>query len=110
LYGPTSKKLKNASPHSCGRSTEAKQAADRYTAADCGFTAAIGGRQYEARGITRRGNQLKDTVKGIVTEKGKQRIHPDTVDFYSARSRALLVKGLCDRMHRRLKMGSYFES
>ncbi|MGD9368979.1 MAG: toprim domain-containing protein, partial [Desulfobacteraceae bacterium] len=75
---------------------KAKQAAERYTPTDYGFSATIGGRHYEARGITRRGNQLKATVKGIVTEKGKQRIHPDTVDFYSARSRAFLVKGLCD--------------
>jgi len=75
---------------------KAKQAAERYTPTDYGFTATIGGRHYEARGITRRGNQLKATIKGIATDGGKQRIHPDTVDFYSARSRAFLVKGLCD--------------
>jgi DNA primase catalytic core len=75
---------------------KAKQAAERYTATDYGFSAVIGGRHYEARGITRRGNQLKATVKGIVPDQGKQRMHVDTVDFYSARSRAFLVKGLCD--------------
>ena len=75
---------------------EAKQAADRYTVTDYGFSCVIDGRSYEARGITRRGNKLKATVKGIATGQGKQRIHPDTVDFYSARSRAFLVKGLCD--------------
>jgi DNA primase catalytic core len=75
---------------------QARKAADRYTTTDYGFTATIGGRQYEARGITRRQNKLKATVKGIAVDCGKQRIHPDTVDFYSARSRAFLVKGLCD--------------
>jgi DNA primase len=79
-----------------GPQGQTKQTGGRYTATDYGFSAVIGGRHYEARGITRRGNQLKATVKGIVTDGGKQRIHPDTVDFYSARSRAFLVKGLCD--------------
>ncbi len=75
---------------------QAKQAADRYSVTDYGFTAIIGGRHYEARGITRRETKLKSTIKGIVSESGKQRFHVDTVDFYSARSRAWLAKGLCD--------------
>ncbi|MFZ1984382.1 MAG: CHC2 zinc finger domain-containing protein [Desulfatitalea sp.] len=74
----------------------AKQNAERCTATDFGFSAVIDGRVYEARGITRRENKLKATIKGIVADKGQPRLHVDTVDFYSARSRAFLVKGLCD--------------
>jgi DNA primase catalytic core len=73
-----------------------KEKNDHYTVADFGFTATIDGRHYEARGITKRDTKLKATIKGIVEDKGKQRFHVDTVDFYSARSRAWLVKGLCD--------------
>ncbi|CAB1060334.1 hypothetical protein D1BOALGB6SA_5100, partial [Olavius sp. associated proteobacterium Delta 1] len=32
----------------------------------------------------------------MVQEKSKRRLHVDTVDFYSARSRTYLIKGLCD--------------
>jgi DNA primase catalytic core len=73
-----------------------KEKPDRYTATDYGFTAIVNGRHYEARGITRRETKLKSTIKGIVSQSGKQRFHVDTVDFYSARSRAWLAKGLCD--------------
>ncbi len=73
-----------------------KEKKDRYTATDFGFTAVIDGRHYEARGITRRDTKLKATIKGMVTDKGKDRFHVDTVDFYSARSRGFLLKGLCD--------------
>jgi DNA primase len=69
---------------------------DRYTVTDFGFTAVIDGRRYEVRGITRRDTKLKATIKGIVADKGKPRFFVDTVDFYSARSRAFLLKGLCD--------------
>jgi hypothetical protein len=48
------------------------------------------------RGIAKGDSKLKATVKGIGEESGKKRFHVDTVDFYSARSRAFLVKGLCD--------------
>jgi DNA primase catalytic core len=74
----------------------AKQKTERFTSTDFGFAAIIDGRAYEARGITRRENKLKATIKGIATDNGKPRLHVDTVDFYSARSRAFLVKGLCD--------------
>jgi DNA primase len=71
-------------------------AADGFTTTDYGFTGIIGGRRYEVRGITRADTKLKATVKGIGSDAGKKRFHVDTVDFYSARSRAFLVKGLAD--------------
>jgi len=49
-------------------------------------------RHYEARGISKTGNKLKATVKGICNK----RFHVDTVDFYSARSRSYLVRGLAE--------------
>lgn len=76
--------------------TAVKEKRDRYTATDYGFTAVIDDRHYEVRGITRRETRLKATIKGMVTDKGKDRFHVDTVDFYSARSRAFLLRGLCD--------------
>ena len=48
------------------------------------------------RGITQNETKLKATVKGIKEEKSKKLLHVDTVDFYSARSRLLLIKGLSD--------------
>jgi len=73
-----------------------KEKGNHYTATDYGFAANISGRRYEVRGIFRRENKLKATIKGITGNGGKQRFHVDTVDFYSARSRAWLIKGLCD--------------
>ncbi len=49
-------------------------------------------RLYEVRGVSKNGNKLKATVKGIC----KKRFHVDTVDFYSARSRSYLVRGLAE--------------
>ena len=49
-------------------------------------------RFYEVRGISKTGNKLKATVKGICNK----RFHVDTVDFYSARSRSYLVRGLAE--------------
>ena len=66
------------------------------TLTSTGFTATISGRRYEARGIAKADNKLKATIKGIGEDSGKKRFHVDTVDFYSARSRAFLAKGLCD--------------
>jgi len=63
---------------------------------DYGFIMTIAGRKYEVRGILRNHSKLKATVKGIVNDKSKRRLHVDTVDFYSARSRVYLIKGLCD--------------
>ncbi|MCP4551340.1 MAG: toprim domain-containing protein, partial [Bacteroidetes bacterium] len=59
---------------------------------DYGFIMNIEDRKYELRGISKKNNKLKATVKGI---KDKN-MHVDTVDFYSARSRAYLIKGLCN--------------
>jgi len=73
-----------------------KEKSAHYTPTDYGFSAVINDRTYEARGITRRETKLKATIKGIATDNGKPRLHVDTVDFYSARSRAWLVKGLCE--------------
>ena len=74
-------------------STEEK---DTITKTDFGFVLTTDGRTYEVRGLCRRDNKLKATVKGIRQDGAKKRLHIDTVDFYSARSRAYLVKGLCD--------------
>jgi DNA primase len=71
-------------------------AADSYTTTEFGFTLSLGGRKYEVRGISRGDNKLKATIKGIGDDAGKKRFHVDTVDFYSARSRAFLTKGLSD--------------
>ena len=49
-------------------------------------------RHYEARGISKTGNKLKATVKGIESK----RFHVDTVDFYSARSRSYLVRSMAE--------------
>lgn len=49
-------------------------------------------RFYEVRGISKTGNKLKATVKGVCSK----RFHVDTVDFYSARSRSYLVRGLAE--------------
>lgn len=57
-----------------------------------GLTCTIEKRHYEARGISKTGNKLKATVKGICDK----RFHVDTVDFYSARSRSYLVRGLAE--------------
>ena len=74
----------------------AATAADSFTPTDYGFIAVIGGHRYEVRGIARGESKLKATVKGVGCDGGKKRFHVDTVDFYSARSRAYLIKGLCD--------------
>ncbi len=60
---------------------------------DFGFTMTVAQRRYEVRGISKKGGKLKATVKGI---DPKKRMHVDTVDFYSARSRTFLLKGLVD--------------
>lgn len=78
------------------KTEEPAAASDSFTPTDYGFTASIGGRRYEIRGIAKGDNKLKATVKGIGEEGGKKRFHVDTVDFYSARSRAFLIKGLCE--------------
>jgi DNA primase catalytic core len=92
--------LRQADPEKAKGAVEEKNAepaaADSFTPTDSGFTATIGGRRYEVRGIAKGESKLKATVKGIGCESGKKRFHVDTVDFYSARSRAFLVKGLCD--------------
>jgi DNA primase catalytic core len=63
---------------------------------DYGFTMTTDGRKYEVRGILKNDSKLKATVKGIVQQKSNRRLHVDTVDFYSARSRTYLIKGLSD--------------
>jgi DNA primase catalytic core len=91
--------LRRADPEKAKAAVEEKNEeaeAESFTPTDYGFTAAIRGRRYEVRGIAKGESKLKATVKGIGEEGGKKRFHVDTVDFYSARSRAFLVKGLCD--------------
>lgn len=70
--------------------------ANEYKAIENGFSLAVVDRHYEVRGISRKQNKLKATVKGVKEDKGKKRFHVDTVDFYSARSRAFLCRGLAD--------------
>jgi hypothetical protein len=69
---------------------------------DGGFVMHAADCRYEVRGIVKRGTKLKATVKGVVGKKGAaRRMHVDTVDFYSARSRAYLVKAVrCVRERR----------
>jgi DNA primase catalytic core len=69
---------------------------NNYSATGFGFTVSLNGRKFEVRGISRADTKLKATVKGISEGKAGRRFHVDTVDFYSARSRAYLVKGLSD--------------
>ena len=73
-----------------------KKEKESYVATEYGFSVTINDRKYEIRGITKGDTKLKATVKGIKKEKSKNRLHIDTVDFYSARSRAFLIKGLSD--------------
>ena len=69
---------------------------ERVVKTEYGFTMTIKGRKYEVRGLSKNNSKLKATVKGILYDKSKKRLHVDTVDFYSARSRNFLIKGLCD--------------
>lgn len=85
--------LNQANPGSCPIVKEEK---DKAVKTEYGFIMTAGKRMYEVRGLVKRDNKLKATVKGIGQEGSKKRMHVDTVDFYSARSRAYLVKGLCD--------------
>ena len=64
----------------------------KVTKTDYGFIMDIETRRYELRGISKKNSKLKVTVKGI---KDKN-MHVDTVDFYSARSRVYLIRGLCN--------------
>jgi DNA primase catalytic core len=58
------------------------------------ITYTIEKRHYEVRAIAKTDAKLRGTVKGI--DRTKNRFHVDTVDFYSARSRSYLVKGLAE--------------
>ena len=69
---------------------------EEYTPLEGGFALTRNKRRYEVRAVNKNGQKLKATVKGIWQEKSKKRFHVDTVDFYSARSRAYLVQGLAD--------------
>lgn len=66
------------------------------TSIENGFVFSANNRKYEVRGLVKRDTKLKATVKGIKQAGSKKRFHVDTVDFYSARSRTYLIKGLCD--------------
>ena len=56
-----------------------------------GFAAVLGMRRYEVRGLDKSRLRLKATVR---VEHGG-RLHVDTIDFYSARSRRHLCRDLC---------------
>jgi len=73
-----------------------KEEKEQIIKTEYGFTMTADGRKYEVRGLSKNNSKLKATVKGILYDKTKKRLHVDTVDFYSARSRNFLVKGLCD--------------
>lgn len=72
------------------------ESTNEYTVTDFGFITTINNHQYEVRGISKQGNKLKAAVKGITGKGIKKRIHADTIDFYSARSRNFYVSGLAD--------------
>ncbi|MCP5004893.1 MAG: toprim domain-containing protein, partial [Planctomycetes bacterium] len=74
----------------------AKGKKDSFIKTDQGFTITYDNREYNIIGISRADTKLKATIKGIKTHKGKRRFHVDTVDFYSSRSRKLLIGGLVD--------------
>ena len=69
---------------------------EKITATPDGFCYRKERRHYEVKAIDKSGPKLKATVKGISSEGGGKRFHVDTVDFYSARSRAFLTRGLAD--------------
>ncbi len=73
-----------------------KEKKEQVIKTDYGFTMTTDGRRYEVRGLSKHNGKLKATVKGMLYDKSKKRLHVDTVDFYSARSRNFLIKGLCD--------------
>jgi len=73
-----------------------KPAQEKITATLDGFLYRKDNRHYEVKAIDKNGPKLKATVKGISTEGGGKRFHVDTVDFYSARSRAFLIRGLSE--------------
>ena len=73
-----------------------KPAQEKITATLDGFLYRKDSRHYEVKAIAKNGPKLKATVKGISTEGGGKRFHVDTIDFYSARSRAFLVRGLSE--------------
>src|SRR6056297_1104392 len=61
-----------------------------------GFVLTRDGRTYEVRGLVKKETRLKATVKAVKGEGANRRVWPDTVDFYSARSRSALARGLRD--------------
>ena len=74
------------------RQQAVKEKREESTTTADGITYTKEKRLYEVRGISKTGNKLKATVKGICNK----RFHVDTVDFYSARSRSYLVRGLAE--------------
>jgi len=83
-------------PSESEASNVSKEKPDAVIKTEYGFMMHTGIRKYEVRGIIRRDTKLKAPIKGISKDKSKKRLHVDTVDFYSARSRNYLTKGLCD--------------
>ena len=74
-----------------------KENSAEYKSIENGFSLNIHDRYYEVRGISKKNNKLKATIKGVAeSRKRTKRFHVDTVDFYSARSRAFLTRGLAD--------------
>ncbi len=86
--------LNQSNPHAKKAAKEENK--KQVTKTDYGFIMSVDSRSYEVRGLIRRDTRLKATVKGIKQDGSKRRMHVDTVDFYSARSRTYLIKGLCD--------------
>ena len=71
--------------------TSVKTGEGRPESNDQGFVVSLGRRRYEVLGIDKNGRKLKMTIK---TERfGK--LHVDTLDLYSAKSRKTLVQDLC---------------
>jgi DNA primase catalytic core len=73
---------------------EDQKASEENTTTAEGLTYTKENRLYEVRGISKTTNKLKAIVKGKETKS--KRIHVDNVDFYSARSRAYIARGLAE--------------
>jgi len=83
-------------PQSPAASENPPASTESLTQTDTGFVLVRDGRTYDVRGLVKKETRLKATVKAVKGQGAGRRVWPDTVDFYSARSRAALARGLRD--------------
>ncbi|MBF0107133.1 MAG: toprim domain-containing protein [Deltaproteobacteria bacterium] len=74
-----------------------------YEITEHGFKISYGQREYEVKGISRQGTQLKATIKASSDLTG-ERFQITTLDFYSLRSREWFAKVLKDLFNERLEI------